>query len=62
MSNTDYVDARDGDLLVKASALKTAFARYHEKYLTDKNSVMHYKGTKASESALPQSGNIIGDM
>lgn len=62
MANTDYDETRDGNLLVKASTLNAAFARYHQKYLQDKTSVMHYKGTKATTAELPASGNVIGDV
>ena len=62
MPNTEYVEERDGDLLIKASALNAAFSRYHQKYVLDKTSVMHYKGTKATTAALPESGNVVGDV
>ena len=62
MPYTDYDEERDGELLIKASALNAAFARYHQKYLQDKVSVMHYKGTVATQADLPSSGNIIGDV
>ena len=52
MSTTDYNSATDGDLIVKASALEAAFARYHQKYQQDRATVMDYKGSVATMAAL----------
>ena len=45
MSITDYNPQEDGDKLVKASAMYAAFQAYHQKYLNDKDAVMHYRGS-----------------
>lgn len=60
---TDYDEERDGNLLIKASALNAAFTRYHQKYLLDRTAVMHYRGSVATVAALSNISNSeIGDV
>jgi len=60
--NNPYDPTVHGDYLVKASAMEAAFTEYHRKYLEDKTSTMHYKGSVATRSLLPTTGQVAGDV